>query len=91
MAAAVPDPDLSPSPWVDTVPTAAPRRRFRDLPHWILVTYGLTQAVVTTLMVFGVITTTTLASAVTATALIAYVAANEVLAGPRWRRVRDDG
>ena len=59
------------------------RRGFRDLPHWILVAYGLTQAIVTTLMVFEVVTTTTLASAVTAVALIAYVAANELLSGPR--------
>lgn len=61
------------------------RRLGVDAPHWILVAYGLTQAVVTTLMVFEVVTTTTLASAVTAVALIAYVAANEVIVG-RWRR-----
>lgn len=71
--------------WVDTVPEAPRRRRFRDAPHWILVAYGLTQAVVTTLMVFGVVTTTTPASAVTAVALIGYVAASELTVG-RWRR-----
>jgi hypothetical protein len=67
------------------------RRRFRDAPHWILVAYGLTQAIVTTLMVFDVVTTTTLTSAITAVALIGYVAASEILLGPpRSRRARTE-
>lgn len=86
---------MSAGPWQATTPeadepsrAAVRRRRFRDAPHWILVAYGLTQAVVTTLMVFEVVQTTTFTSAVTAVALILYVAVSELLTGPRGRRSR---
>jgi membrane protein YdbS with pleckstrin-like domain len=63
------------------------RRVFSDdATRWVWIIYGLTQAVLSTLIAFGVVESQTASAVVTSVALILYVAVNELLVRPARRR-----
>ena len=63
------------------------RRLLRDdATRWVWIIYGLTQAVLSTLIAFNVVESQTASAVVTSVALILYVAVNELLVRPARRR-----